>query len=118
MMALCGKVFTSLRALEAHQQFTIGGQHGIRDKLNRLTLTNQCMFCSSVFASRLVAMSHVSRAYRQGRCMVDRAVFDHELVEPELKCPECEYEAPCLSVLQQHIVMHVPGAAEFHEIHV
>ena len=112
----CGKEFPTYRALKAHQNFTVGGRHGERDKINRLTVTNQCMLCSSTFASRIVAMRHVAGACKHGRCITDRAVNEHELIVPDLKCPECEHEAPCLSMLQRHIVSHMPTDIWTHDI--
>lgn len=84
--------------------------HGSRNLLDVLTLTNVCLFCGSIFASRENARYHSQRALRYGRCLVSRSPYGGGVVQPrELQCPACNLEFQHLADLQEHLKIHWPG---------
>ena len=60
----CGIMFSTKRALATHARFATeeGGEHGVLSKINDAVITNQCPYCLSTFASRLLAQRHTQRA--------------------------------------------------------
>ena len=103
-------------ALCRHKVFSKGYGHNLRSVINTLTITNQCIICKSVFASKVSAQHHLSNALITGSCQTDLGFKATEPVCPSsLVCPLslfndgtcCQYEAPDLSTLQSHIVEHL-----------
>ena len=67
-------------------------------------------WCSSVFASRIAIVHHVTNMFKTKRCNVDRAYGIHEPIEPTtLNCAVCDFEAEVLAQLHWHCRTHHPG---------
>lgn len=119
--AECGRAFLSLNALRAHMRFAYDGEHGTYDNIYRGTLSNQCPWCMSTFASRGVAIHHATAAYRLGRCRVDQSKFEWPVRPDRLECPWCE-ELPAgvsgqWENLQRHIrECHLPRPPPDYEV--
>ena len=99
----CGKEFRTYKALAAH----IRARHGEASKYYLYTVTNQCPFCMTVFATKNIAAWHVKKActHPKGTCRPDRAWWMWPLKTPRsLKCTTCEdIEFGTLEELQWHI---------------
>ena len=93
--------------------------HQTRNMLNQLVVTNQCCFCSSVFADIITTQHHVARSYAKRICHVDLGYKKHaptqplsldcpwkELVDNEGKCI-CDFQASHLKQLHMHITEHL-----------
>lgn len=86
----CGRVFSSMAGLHAHRRFG----HRLQRQVALLTLSNQCPWCMTTFASRQSAQHHTSRALFLGRCRADRSSRRHQLVAlHDFVCPQCHETA-------------------------
>ena len=75
--------------------------------LHPLTITSQCIFSKSCFASRDNARFHTQRAVRYSRCLPRRFFVSRvPLPSPSLDCPLCEYHGSDLPSLTAHLTGH------------
>ena len=85
--------------------------HGSRNLLDLLTITNQCIFCKSCFASKANARYHRQRAVKHLRCLPNRSFVSQVPIAPDsLLCPICDFQGSKLEELTAHLLSHWPGA--------
>ena len=101
----CGATFASLRACRAHSRKL----HGHRKLIHMCTLSNQCPWCSSTFASKHIAARHAENAYLRGVCKADAALWPYA-AEPagRTDCPICQQQFEEQDSLFFHIRQHLP----------
>ena len=115
----CDYIATSHANLIHHQVRSQLPNHGVRNMLRFIVVTNQCLFCSSVHANIQTTQQHVINSFRCMNCKIDRGYKQVAPVEPSsLCCPWsnvvdeqnralCNFEASHLAELHQHIVAHL-----------
>eukprot|EP00929_Paragymnodinium_shiwhaense_P026285 TRINITY_DN15664_c0_g3_i3.p1 TRINITY_DN15664_c0_g3~~TRINITY_DN15664_c0_g3_i3.p1 ORF type:complete len:1120 (+),score=84.77 TRINITY_DN15664_c0_g3_i3:306-3665(+) len=105
---VCGRVFPSSRALRAHvmKASKTGGEHNVLQGVE-FVLTNQCVFCGSLFASVYSAKNHVRNALVTRRCHADRSLAAKPLVEVTPLCKACGCEFQTLKEYYVHLHMHM-----------
>jgi hypothetical protein len=102
----CGHGFASQCGLLTHLRFS----HGQRSAYSLATVTNQCPYCMTIFASHQSARQHLEFAIQRGRCVADRNLTCRKVMEPpSLECPFCDFEAHELVALQWHVRQHLPS---------
>lgn len=77
--APCTSRFVVGRAYRAH----VRQAHSVKHLVAECVVTNACLYCSSTFASRAIALRHMKGAIQSGQCFVDRRpvpVCDEEFV--------------------------------------
>ena len=67
----CLKAFPTMRSVLLHQRRATEGAHSTFVHLVSLVITNQCLWCCSMFSSRFSAQQHVRAAFIKGDCKCD-----------------------------------------------
>ena len=103
----CGRAFQTANALRMHQRCSQRPGHRYRNKIQRACISNKCIWCGAVFASRASCFMHMSRSYTNNRCLLDQQKFEYDLDVIEsgenLQCPFCEHEVDSLTAMNWHI---------------
>ena len=122
----CDYVCSCKAELVHHQVKSSLPGHTLRSEINRLVITNQCPFCSTIFADVMTTQHHLRGSYIRGYC---RADLSYKTVCPKqplsLKCPwsqildqhaepACDYEADHLKQLHLHVTKHVDWSPDIH----
>ena len=111
---VCGRTFPSYVQLRIHMVHSKGGTHGERPFYAKAAVTNACPWCKHKFSSKVVAASHIKRAFMQGMCTGRGSAFGPELIAPtSMQCPVCEWMATNTSDLLQHLSTHDSPRAYF-----
>jgi hypothetical protein len=123
---LCSYKCHSLNEFAHHKVRSELPGHDLRNHVNRLVVTNQCPFCSTVSADTITAQHHLCNSYVKGFCCVDSSyklvdpIVPHKLICPwshildEQGTPVCNFEADHLKQLHMHVVSHVDWAPTIH----
>ena len=104
---VCMAVFRSRSALQQHRLQCDTGTHRY-NLLSSLVLSNRCIWCNSLFASKAAAIQHVHNAFRMDHCPVDRSFAAVEEIEVVPNCPICLDAFDTLVELHRHYVLHIP----------
>ena len=111
---VCGRTFPSYVQLRIHMVHSKGGTHGERPFYAKAAVTNACPWCKHKFSSKVVAASHIKRAFMQGMCTGRGSAFGPQLIAPtSMQCPVCEWMAANTSDLLQHLSTHDSPRAYF-----
>ena len=90
----CGKKFASNKGLLMHQRFSKLANHGHRTWLSKLCPTNMCIMCGTCFSSKKNSLDHMTRSWKQGRCIKENTALPHSFIPPrQLRCGVCSFEA-------------------------
>ena len=98
---ICGVFFADKRAVICHQRRV----HNYRREEGIVALTNQCPYCSKIFATLATTKQHIYRR-RNGTCPVSfsTAVRDYTLVQPDnIACPRCNTHFDNLTDYNIHV---------------
>ena len=101
---VCDRAFLSQRALRIHQAKTLGGEHGQPDVASQIVVTNQCLFCRRVFATR----RHVQASLLHQACSGRGSAIHTTPASPDsLDCPICSHVCATLDELHSHLAEHL-----------
>ena len=106
----CGARFETNRSLVHHTALSKKPGHGRRQLARILTVSNQCLLCGNLYASREYAATHMAKSFSRGFCpdtVGSCTVRDH-LTVPPYTCQLCEIEFPNIQSAQMHLASHIP----------
>jgi hypothetical protein len=105
----CGKTFASNKGLLMHQRFSNLANHGYRTWLSKLCPTNMCIMCGTCFSNKKNSLDHMTRSWKQGRCIKENTALPHTFIPPrQLRCAVCSFEADDWPTLKNHLRGHLP----------
>ena len=96
-------------AQEVHALF-LDGTHELKQNVTTMTISNVCPMCETFFPNLATARIHIVKAFRSGRCFVNRSARALEWEEKtgtgaSFACPdpECPLLFNDMSLLRCHI---------------